>query len=116
MATARAGEPLAGRLADGELLSRALFDEPSRSLDRITRLHALSSALSAALSADDVAHAIVTHGMEATGASCGVLGLPERHELLLAHRHRFGAAGSAPPRLPRDADAPMPEAMRTGEP
>jgi serine phosphatase RsbU (regulator of sigma subunit) len=201
MATARAGEPLAGRLADGELLFQALFDaniigvviadaervleandaflrtarlnrddvdaglvgwshaarvggpvettftrpdgsvvpvligaatvhpvpfrmvalvldlsEPSRSLDRITRLHALSSALSAALSADDVAHAIVTHGMEATDASCGVLGLPERHELLLAHRHRFGAAGSAPPRLPRDAAAPMPEAMRTGVP
>src|SRR3954451_12441426 len=90
--------------------------EPNRSLERITRLHALASALSAALSADDVAHAIVTHGRAATGASCGVLGLPERDALLLGHRHRFGAAGSAPPRLPRDAAAPMPEAMRTGAP
>src|SRR4051794_1020610 len=90
--------------------------EPNRSLERITRLHALTSALSAALSADDVAHAIVTHGMAATGASCGVLGLPERDALLLGHRHRFGSAGSAPPRVPRDAAAPMPEAMRTGAP
>jgi serine phosphatase RsbU (regulator of sigma subunit) len=201
MATARVGERLAGRLADGELLFQALFDaniigvviadnervleangaflraaglcradveaglvgwshapdaggptettftrpdgsivpvliggatvqpvpfrmvalvldlsEPTRSLDRITRLHALASALSAALSADEVAHAIVTHGMEATDASCGVLGLPDHDELLLAHRHRFGNAASAPPRLPRDASAPMPEAMRTGAP
>jgi serine phosphatase RsbU (regulator of sigma subunit) len=89
---------------------------PTRSLDRVTRLHGLASALSAALSADEVAEAIVSHGMDATGASCGVLGLPEYQELLLAHRHRFGAAGSAPPRLPRDADAPMPEAMRSGAP
>jgi hypothetical protein len=92
------------------------LSESDGSLDRITRLHALSSALSAALSADDVAHAIVTHGMDATGASCGVLGLPERHDMLLAHRHRFGSADGAPPRLPRDAAAPMPEAMRTGAP
>src|SRR3954469_7306282 len=103
MATARAGEPLVALGLD--------LSEPHGSLDRITRLHALANALSAALSADDVADAIVTHGMAATGASCGVLGLPERPELLLAHRHRFGAAGSAPPRLPRDAAAPMPQAM-----
>src|SRR4051794_12249777 len=108
MATARAGEPLVALGLD--------LSEPHGSLDRITRLHALANALSAALSADDVAHAIVTHGMAATDASCGVLGLPERHELLLAHRHRFGDADSAPPRLPRDADAPMPEAMRAGAP
>src|SRR4051812_22022657 len=112
MATARAGSHVSAR----RLALVTDLSEPNRSLDRITRLHALASALSAALSADDVAHAIVTHGMEATDASCGVLGLPERHELLLAHRHRFGDADSAPPRLPRDADAPMPEAMRAGAP
>src|SRR3954447_19744345 len=112
MGTARAGSHLSAR----RLALVTDLSAPNRSLDRLTRLHALASALSAALSADDVAHAIVTHGMEATNASCGVLGLLERHELLLAHRHRFGNAGSAPPRLPRDADAPMPEAMRSGVP
>ena len=87
----------------------------NRALERVKRLHALASALAAALSADDVAAAILTHGMRATGASSAVLGFVERGELVLSHRHRFGDAVGAPPRRSLEAGAPMPEAVRTGE-
>src|SRR3954447_15086078 len=45
------------------------LSERNRALERVKRLHALASALAAALSADDVAAAILTHGMRATGAT-----------------------------------------------
>ena len=90
--------------------------ERRRSLDRVTRLHGLASALNAALSAEQVAQAIITHGMAATGASGGVLGLVSRDELVLVHHHRFGGAADAPRRLGLDAPAPMPTAVRTGAP
>ena len=89
--------------------------ERNRALERVKGLHGLSSALAAAVSADDVAAAILRHGMRATGATCAVLGFVARGDLVLAHRHRFGDAASAPPTLSVEADAPMPEAARTGE-
>jgi PAS domain S-box-containing protein len=90
--------------------------ERRRSLERVTRLHRLASALSAALSADEVAAAILEHGMAATGATCGVLGLRDGEELVIGHRHRFGDVDQAPTRLALGAPVPMPEAMRRGEP
>ncbi|HEY3021685.1 MAG TPA: SpoIIE family protein phosphatase, partial [Solirubrobacteraceae bacterium] len=92
------------------------LSERRRAMERVTRLHALASALSAAPSADEVADAILRHGAETTGASCAVLGLVEGRDLVLAHRHRFGDAGAAPARVPAAAEAPMPEAIRSGRP
>src|SRR4051794_20209323 len=92
------------------------LSDRNRALERVKRLHALASALAAALSADDVAAAILTHGMRATGATCAVLGFVARGDLVLSHRHRFGDAAGAPPSLPLEAVAPMPEAVRAGEP
>src|SRR4051812_45415590 len=83
--------------------------ERNRAMERLARLHTLASALSAALSADEVADAILTHGAEATGACCGVLGLSDGQEVVIASTHRLGDAGEAPRRLPMGAAAPMPE-------
>jgi PAS domain S-box-containing protein len=89
--------------------------ERERLLDRTARLQSVTEQLSAALTKDEVAAVIVQAGMEATGASCGVLGL--RHEdRALRVEHRFGMAGAAPSELPLDAEAPMPAAARAAAP
>jgi PAS domain S-box-containing protein len=94
---------------------RAAERERERLLDRTARLQAVTEQLSAALTKDEVAEVIVRAGMEATGASCGVLGL--RHEdRALRIEHRFGMAGGAPSELPLDLDAPMPRAARDASP
>src|SRR4051794_18869467 len=90
--------------------------ERHRAMERVKRLHTLASDLSAALSADEVADAILVHGVAATDASSAVLGLPMGRELILAHHHRHGVAARAPDRLSMKAAAPMPEAMRTAHP
>ena len=112
---------LVGAAAAGAASSRAVcfvldVSERRRAIERVTRLHALASALSAAPSADEVADAILRHGSETTGASCAVLGLAAGRDLVLAHRHRFGDAVDAPTHVPLAAEAPMPEAMRSGRP
>ena len=92
------------------------LSERNRALERVTALHSLASALSAALSGDDVAEAILTHGAATSGACCAVLGLRSGRELILSQRHRVGAARRAPGRLATTAQAPMPEALRTAQP
>jgi serine phosphatase RsbU (regulator of sigma subunit)/PAS domain-containing protein len=82
-----------------------------RLLDRTARLQSVSERLAGALTEQEVAEVIVRVGMEATGASCGVLGLRDADRGLRIE-HRFGMAGGAPGHLPLDAPAPMPRAAR----
>ncbi|MDQ3741239.1 MAG: GAF domain-containing protein, partial [Actinomycetota bacterium] len=89
--------------------------ERERLLDRTARLQAVTEQLAAALTKDEVAEVVVRAGMEATGASCGVLGL-RVEERALRIEHRFGMAGGAPSELPLDLDAPMPVATRGAAP
>ena len=90
--------------------------ERNRAVERVNRLHTLASALSAALSGDEVAEAILTHGAAATEASCAVLGLRAGRELVVSQRLRVGNERRPPTRMPVTAAAPMPEAMRTEQP
>jgi PAS domain S-box-containing protein len=90
---------------------KAAERERERLLDRSARLQAVTEQLAAALTADAVAEVIVRAGMEATGASCGVLGL-RVEDRALRIEHRFGMAAGAPSELPLDLGAPMPTAAR----
>jgi hypothetical protein len=79
-----------------------------RLLDRTARLQAVSEQLAGALTEQEVAEVILRVGTEATGGTCGVLGLRDSDRMLRIE-HRFGMAGGAPGLLPLDApgaDAP----------
>ena len=94
---------------------KAAERERERLLDRSARLQGVTAQLAAALTADEVAEVIVHAGMEATGASCGVLGL-RVEDRALRIEHRFGMAAGAPSELPLDLAAPMPTAARLAGP
>lgn len=87
-----------------------------RALEHVTSLQQVTASLSAALTVGEVADVIVRQGMEVMGASCGILArlAPEGDRLIF--EHRFGLAEDAPTELPMSAEAPMPEAVRTGLP
>lgn len=96
---------------------KAAERQRERLLDRTARLQAVTERLSAALTEDEIATIIVTEGMAATDATCGVLALPDpRDPATLLLGHRFGMPEDGPRALPLDAGAPMPSAARDGVP
>ena len=86
-----------------------------RLLARSERLQAVTEQLSAALTKEEVAAIILQESLDATGGTCAVLALLTGDETLRLD-HRLGMAAGAPAELPAGAQAPMPEAARTGKP
>jgi PAS domain S-box-containing protein len=89
--------------------------ERDRLHDRTARLQEVTERLSAALTADEVVEVILTAGMAATGATCGVLALRDGAELVIDHRIGMGGA-AAPARLGLELEMPLPIAARTAQP
>jgi serine phosphatase RsbU (regulator of sigma subunit) len=83
-------------------------------LDRLRRLQAVTAALSAASTEDEVAGALLEQGTRAAGATCAVLGIVEARGVLV--KHRIGLGGNAPALIAADAVAPLPTAVRSGRP
>ncbi|MDQ3031718.1 MAG: ATP-binding protein [Myxococcota bacterium] len=87
--------------------------------DRLSRLQSMTAAFSEARTPPEVADVLLAQGLDALGADAGVVMLldPTEQTLELA-----GSAGCLPEEaarwraLPMQADAPVSEAVRTGEP
>lgn len=93
-------------------------EELATSRDRLALLQRVTAALSGAVSQDEVAQVILTHGVAAVGATGGgVACLAEDGTTL----EIVGAVGQAPPEPPRrelplTANTPLATAARTGQP
>jgi PAS domain S-box-containing protein len=97
---------------------RARLDAEQAAM-RTSRLQALSAALAAALTPNDVAVAAVREGVAAVGANAGVLALltADGRSLEVVYSEGYEAQRVAHwRRFPIDAPAPLAEAVRTGEP
>src|SRR5215213_1988827 len=97
-------------------LAPAADDEPQLDglLDRLARLQAVTSALSAAGTEREVAAALLEQATRAAGATCAVLGLVEPRGVLV--KYRLGMKSGASSLIPADANAPLPAAVRRGKP
>jgi signal transduction histidine kinase len=99
--------------------SQAMRERARRVVDRLRRLEGLTAALTAAITPAEVAHVVVDLGVEAFGASAGVLVVPVDDEPVLEIRRVVGygeAEVLSWRRIPLDAPAPLAEAARTGAP
>jgi hypothetical protein len=83
---------------------------------RMARLQRITAALSAAISADEVAHLVVEQAVEALGAAAGVVVLRDGRELELRHHVGYDLAVTEPwSRFDLDTPVPIAEAVRNGE-
>jgi signal transduction histidine kinase/DNA-binding NarL/FixJ family response regulator len=85
----------------------------------VTRLHHLTVALSAAMTFDDVADAVIRHGLEALGAMRGAIWLlaADGSTLTTIRASGYTAALLAPWReFPAEAPVPIADAVRAREP
>jgi K+-sensing histidine kinase KdpD len=95
-----------------------LADRAERVVGQLRRLHALSAALTAALTPDEVARVVVDLGIDAFGAAASVLVVPREDESVLEIVRVVGYTDEMTRpwrRMPLDAPAPLAEAARTGE-
>ena len=89
--------------------------EAEESVRRMTGVQQLATALSAAVSPSDVAHALIERTPSLLGARGGALGLIEGDELVIVDPQGVGAQTHAPGfRLPLGARAPIAQAAQTG--
>jgi GAF domain-containing protein/anti-sigma regulatory factor (Ser/Thr protein kinase) len=90
-------------------------DEAVESVRQVTGLQGLTTALSAALTPSDVAHALVERATVLLGARGGSLGLIDGEELVIADPQGVEAQTHQPGfRLPLRARAPITQAAATG--
>jgi len=83
---------------------------------RMARLQKITAALSAAISADEVAQLVVEQAVEALGAAAGVVVLRDGEELELRRHVGYESAVTEPwGRFGVDAPVPLAEAVRSGE-
>lgn len=93
--------------------------ERKRALDRLSRLHAVSAALSEALTTADVSRVAVEQGISALGATAGSLTLLSEDGLWLEMAGSMGYPTEVMEpwqRFPLTAPVPITDAVRTGEP
>ncbi len=93
--------------------------EAATSARAAARLQRAAEALSGAVSPNDVLDAVLTSGVQAAEAKAGMIALlsDDRSELVpVAWRGFRPGLSEQWPRFPVDADYPMSEAVRTGEP
>ena len=103
-----------------ELLARAeeARAEAQSSANRKSRLQTVTAALSQALTAAEVAEAVVEEGLQAVGARAGSLSVLEPGGTSLTIMRAVGYAPEAVARwqeIPLDAPVPISEVVRTGE-
>jgi len=97
---------------------RAARQVAERAVDRLSRLHAFTAALAAAVTPEDVTMALVNEGRSAIGADVGgVWVLDESGQTFVSS----AMAGAAPgemglDRFSRDEQLPLADAVRTGRP
>ncbi|MGQ0602131.1 MAG: PAS domain S-box protein [Anaerolineales bacterium] len=105
-----------GTITDIHERKQARLDA-ERAAERTARLHALTAALSSALTPLEVADVILNQGRLALGADAGALLLltQDRSALEVVHSVGFPEAGIAR-QFPLTAPFPAAEAVRTGEP
>jgi K+-sensing histidine kinase KdpD len=99
--------------------SQAMRERARRVVDRLRRLEALTAALTAAITPDEVAHVVVDLGVEAFGASAGVLVVPRDDEPVLEISRVVGYEDEETRSWRRtrlDAPVPLAEAARTAVP
>jgi K+-sensing histidine kinase KdpD len=99
--------------------AQAMRERAQRVVDRLRRLEAMTAALTAAITPDEVARVVVDLGVEAFGASAGVLLVPRDDEPVLEIVRVIGYGDSDAlswRRTPLNAPAPLAEAARTGAP
>ena len=93
-------------------------EDLATSRDRLALLQRVTAALSGAITQDEVARVILTHGVEAIGATGGGVACLTEDETAL---QIVGTVGQAPPEPPRRelslaANTPLATAARTGRP
>src|SRR5688500_512328 len=93
-------------------------EELATSRDRLALLQRVTAALSGAVSQDEVAQVILTHGVAAVGATGGGVACLDEDGTSL---EIIGTVGHAPPEptrrgLPLTANTPLATAARTGQP
>jgi signal transduction histidine kinase len=112
--------------ADRELSERRTVEHALRSSEtryralaaRTSRLHALSAALSEAVTMEAVARAVITHGRVVVGATAGevLLLVDEGGQFETLHAETDGRAGPDPGRVPVEEGMCSTAAVRTGRP
>ena len=94
--------------------------DAERARDRADRLQALTAALAAVTSADDVAEVVVAQGFEATGAASGVVALLAADDpgmgVLLRQSGLTADVIARYTRFPLTINSPSPRSIRTGAP
>jgi signal transduction histidine kinase len=96
-----------------------LAERADRAVDHLRRLEALSAALTAAVTPDEVAQVVVELGGDAFGASACVLVVPREDENVLEIARVVGYSDEHTRdwrRMPLDSPTPLAEAARTGAP
>jgi len=88
--------------------------QPAGLLDRLARLQAVTSALSAASTEHDVASALLEQATRAAGATCAVLGIVELRGVVV--KYRLGMSAGPPALIATDATLPLPTAVRSARP
>jgi serine phosphatase RsbU (regulator of sigma subunit)/anti-sigma regulatory factor (Ser/Thr protein kinase) len=92
-------------------------DEAQASVRQMTGVQQLATALSAAVTPSDVAHALIERAPALLGARGGALGLVEGDELVIVDPQGVGSQTHRPGfRLPLRARAPIVQAAATGLP
>ena len=92
-------------------------EELATSRDRLALLQRVTAALSGAITQDEVARVILTHGVQAVGATGGGVACLTDDETVLQIVGTVGQAPQEPPRreLPLSANTPLATAARTGQ-
>jgi hypothetical protein len=99
--------------------AQAMRERALRVVDRLRRLEALTAALTAAITPDEVARVVVDLGVEAFGASAGFLVVPRDDEPVLELVRVVGYDDEDTQswrRTPLNATVPLAEAARTAVP
>ena len=93
-------------------------EELATSRDRLALLQRVTAALSGAVTQDEVAQVILTHGVAAVGATGGGVACLDEDGTSLQIVGTIGQAPPEPPRreLPFTANTPLATAARTGQP
>src|SRR5581483_3620820 len=103
------------RLFEQERAARRVAES---AVDRLSRLHAFTAALAAAVTPEDVTMALVNEGRAAIGADVGGAWLlDESGQMFVASAIAGAASGEQMlDRFPRDRHLPLADAVRTGRP
>jgi PAS domain S-box-containing protein len=99
----------------GDAEQRTLREHAERAADRMTRLQAITSALSRAPDRRDVAAVILRHGSEALGAQAGLLVQLDGSSLVVVQSFNVPSQTEGKT-LPLDRPLPLSEAVRSGVP